>query len=461
VPEPLQPAIDALAKHHPTWRHGLLLFETIVERLGALAVIDSANAGASRWLYRRVAERSTEIVPWPVATIEAAPLSQGAFDVEPDDAADWWKTPSTPEGTSRLRGLRSGRVKVLDGRQSLELGYGENGVLAERCINGLFPGRLAELADVLAAKDGPPHEQAAAFVAALDHGRYGPGRARMPVPMPGGTAGIWAVGRAGARRALFDGRVPPTARFLVVDGVAGTAIAWGTTVEETEAGFRTLVEREIPRPDLERQTITDDYDDDGNLIARGELDVPFEAPDEGEPPAAPEIDPVTGRVELGSFVLQGPASDVPMPDLTPATVPSVLVPLDLAPATPPPTGRWIRTLGDLGATCLAARFKAEEGYILAGERALTHVERGHLLAQLQDADERDAHSAAALTSEYEAFFRFQDTLYAWEPRGPGHEGRFRTTGGSRGPRFDAAGIDGERLLDQVLRHLRIRRGSRS
>lgn len=460
--------MDAFARHHPTWRHAVLLFDALVERLSGAGVVDSANGATIRWLYRRAAEDAAAIVPWPVAVLEAVPLEQGVLDLTERDAADWWKAQATPEeraapgGTSRLRGLRSGRLRVFDGQQKLELGYGSDGLVADRSLNDLHPGRLAELADALAAKGAPPYERAATFLVGLDPGRHGPGRARIPAPMPGGADHIWQVGRAGARRALFDGRVPSAARFVVADGVAGTAIGWGTTLPEAEAAYAAEVRRAQPVPDTTVHSITDDYDDDGNLIAREEPLLPPDGAPEGEsgPPTPAEFDPVTGRVDFGMFVVRAPKSDVSLPPLTLDTTPSVVVPLDPAPASQPPSGRWIRTLGTFGATRFAARWKSGDGFLLVGERALAHVDRIRVTADLEDADERIGRTEPG-TSAHEAFIRFEDVYYAWEPPGPDHPGRFRRAGSTSGPRFDASAVDGDQLLEQVWRHARIRRGSRS
>ena len=445
----------------------MLLFDALVERLGALAVVDSAEKGTQRWLYRRVAEGSADIVPWRVAHVLAVPLNYGIVNITEDDAADWWKDNAAPEEqrkTSRLRGLRSGRVMVHDGQQKLELGYGGDGLLAERCIDHRFPGRLDELVDVLAGKGVPGYERTAEFLAALDHGRHGPGRVRMPVPKPGGVTHIWVMGRGGARRALLDGRVPASARFIVSDGIVGTAVGWGTTLEEAQAAFDAEVRRELPRADGTLQSITDDYDDDGNLIARGKPPFPIDPEAEGEepgPPSPPEVDPITGRIEFGAMVLRGPKSDVPAPEFTPETLPTVVVPLEPVPAAPPPFGRWIRTLGELGATRPVVRLKAGDGYVLVGEQALLHVERGRLLEMLDEADERASVHEGACVSGYEAMYRFEDRVYRWESAGEGHHGRFRYAGGHSGPRFDAAAVEGDELIEGVRRHVKIRRGSRS
>lgn len=467
--DPLHAAAQVLGAHHPTWRHGQLLFDLIVEGLGPLAVVDAADGGAARWLYRRVSEGSAEIVPWPVAVCLAQALEKGIVPLTDDEGESWRASGDSRARTSRLRGLRPGRIKFCDGRQSLELGYGEDGQLKERCINGLFPGRLAGIAEALAGHGAAPAERAASFVVRLDQGRHGPGRVRMPVAIPGGVASIWQVGRSGARRALFDGRVPPSARYVVVDGVSATAVGWGATPEEAQAAYEAEVRREQPQPHHEVQTITDDYDDDGNLIARGDPGpLSAEGPEAGgepddEPMEPPSVDPITGRVDLGMFVVRGPASDVPMPALTLESTPSVVVPLDPSPASPPPLGRWVRTIGALGSTRHAARVKSGDGFLLIGEHVLAHVERARLLAQLDEADERRAAMFGGESlgnPEHEPFVRYEAVAYLWEPAHGDEPARFTVTRSARGPRFDAADLEGDEIAHQVRRQVRVRRGSR-
>lgn len=482
-PSPLDLAGRDLARSLPTIAHALRLYQLLVQALGPLAFEDTAEQGSVRWLCRRVAPGSAELLPWPTAVCSSAgrlgtvvPLSG------PVDEASAWRGQGQGQPAPADARPDHGQLVLCDGRQKISLVYGDDGRRKENALDDLFPGRLAEVRAVLQGA-ADPLAAVAAFVAGLDDARHGPGRLRCPVPVPGGVVGTWATGLAGARRALFDGRVPASARFLVADGWAGTAVCWGSTREEALAAYEAEVRRAPPERHEVFETCVDDYDDDGNLIARGTLPFPLgdagptssddqgegagpeAAPEEGSwkgdaEGAAPEVDPITGRVEFGPMVVRGPRSDAPPPALSPETIPCVLVPLDPSPVKPPPFGRWIRLLGARGATRHVVRAKDGDGFLLVGAEALPRMVLARLRSDLDALDAKAAESEQALPSpvpEFARFVRFRAGRYRWTAATPDRAAGLRRFGGAQGPRFDAGDLDGDELVAEVWRQRRVLR----
>jgi hypothetical protein len=55
---------------------------------------------------------------------------------------------------------------------------------------------------LLARKAAMPAELVSEYVAGLDVARHGPGRVHVPVPLPGGVAGVWNCGLHALREAV-------------------------------------------------------------------------------------------------------------------------------------------------------------------------------------------------------------------------------------------------------------------
>jgi hypothetical protein len=175
---PLQRALDRLAQILDSREVARRWYEEYLAALGARAVVDTVNNRTATWVHRR---------------------ASGSNDVLPLPAVLW----TTQGGTRFLQG-----IEVHDGRQEIKILYGDDGRIAERGRNDLYPGRLVELARVLKnAKDGIA--ESVAFVAGLGDEQQGPGRIHYPVLVPGGVVTVWRLGLMGCRRALFDGRVTP------------------------------------------------------------------------------------------------------------------------------------------------------------------------------------------------------------------------------------------------------------
>lgn len=443
-PNPLERAAKALAGVLPTRDVARRWFDAAVAALGEGAVVDTAERGALRWVARR---------------------ERGGRDLLPAPALVW-----STQGRRTAGGFELLEVlELYDGRQKIGFVYAPEGPRVESSTDARWPGRLPELAGLLSgAKDG--FEATLRFVVGLDDARFGPGRVHYPVPVPGGLRTAWHVGLSGCRRALHAERVEAGARFLVADGLEGRATGWGVTREEALAAYAAEVARELPRQRYEEQFANDDYDDDGNLLKRGSLEGMFgeqppleEAPAagsyvEGAPPE-PEIDPITGAVELtgGPMRLRGPSSDAPPVPARPECVPHVLIPLEASPASPPPAGRWVRLLGEQGVTRHAVRLKDGDGFLLVGADLLGHVDLRTLRADLDRIDAEAAERGPSIEPMFPQYTRYRTRLYAWRPESAGRPAGLHDVGQESGPRFDAAGLDGDRVQGQVRRQQRVRR----
>ncbi len=392
-------------------------------------------------------------------------------------------------------------LEIYDARQRISLVYDAGGRLVERVLNDLSPGRLVELAAVARGKDG--FAASVALVAGLDDGRHGPGRIHYPVLVPGGVETVWRMGLVGCRRALAGGGLPSAVRFLVADGLEGRALGWGVTREEALAAYAAEVARELPRQRHEEQFANDDYDDDGNLLARGsleavqrelgmpelglsemgpaavedvsQLDVVMEREEEDhgglprdvpmdpdvqrfEESKGPQIDPVTGSIDLlgGPIFLRGPRPDAPPVPERRGCVPHVILPLEPSPPQPPARGRWVRTLGEAGRTRHAVRIKDGDGYLLVGADLLGLVNLSTLPQEL-DVIDATADGAPQHHSPFERYYRYRERLYAWRPATAERPERLADCGTQTGSRYDAGSLNGDDVQAQVRRYRRIPR----
>jgi hypothetical protein len=426
-------------------------YERYLAALGSRAVVDTVNDGASTWIHRRIA---------------------GASEVRPLPRVRWTRVQVLGRDE-----VREG-LELHDGRQSMELLYADDGAMVERTIHDLFPGRLIELRRVLAGA-ADPWQASVDFVLGLGDERHGPGRIHYPVPVPGGVVTVWNHGLGGSRRALFDGRVPADARFVVVDGLEGAVVGAGRTEDEARDAYAAAVAERLPEQRRQVRTITDDYDDEGNLIKRGELPPelagppspseasgemavsPEEAPswrpdaDDEEPPDRPGVDPITGRISFGPITFRGPRSDAPPVPRRPECVPYVLLPLEPSLDTPLPRGRWHRVLGALGVTRHVVRIEEPEGFTLVGADLLGLVDLKGLNAVLDAVDAKDPDAPG--DPAHEPYVRFRARQYRWAPASASRPEGLRWARSGRGPRFDAASLDGDDLQAMVRRQRRVLR----
>jgi len=461
---PLSAAVDAMRTHVPTSRHAEMLFEILTDLLGDQGVVWTANEGRLRKLFRRDPLDATLVAPWPLAQLSLGGRIGWVSPTSDTRTGEVVPDPEPPPGkTSKLRGLGPGELGVFDGPAMISLVFGEHGGFQEASIEDRFPSRLPEIPVALASKRAPPVELIAACLAYVDPGAHGPGRVQMPVPVPGGAEGTWMVGLLAARRALYSGRVPDEARYLVADGVSGSAVGFGPTLAAATAAFEVRVAASPPAPDTTMHTAWDDYDDDGNLLRRGEMPgpdepTPWESSEADEPwkPAAPP-----GTIDLtgGLVRMTGPTPDVPLPPITVATVPRAIVPLAASPPFSPPLGRWERTIGAKGATAHVARLVRPDGFLQVGERVLWRVDPRTIEAALDDVDSGSAELDAALSeaSAGRAFLRFRSCTYRWADARGSRPAGFERAGSSSGPHFDGVALDGDAEAQVVRRHVRVPR----
>jgi hypothetical protein len=167
------------------------------------------------------------------------------------------------------------------------------------------------------------------------------------------------------------------------------------------------------------------------------------------------VDPVTGRVDLGTFFMRGPRSDAPPLPRRPECLPLVLIPLEPSPAEPPPRGRWVRLLGELGVTRHVVRIEERDGFTFIGADLLGLVDLPSLPAQLDRIDAVDPLYTGS--PECQRYVRYRARQYRWTPATATRPEGLAPASGSSGPRFDAGGLDGDTLQAMVHRHRRVLR----
>ena len=410
-----------------TVRHAKMLFEMVADLLGERCLIETAEGGRRRFLFVREESGADRIVPWPLVSLRiGGRLSTVALLWAPPGTPE--EPPPRPGRVPRLRGLGPGEVIIHDGAQFVTVTYGADGRWVETS-KGKEPAELTGAVSAVAKGTGPRVELLANYVASLDVARHGPGRIQLPVPLPG-CAGIWQRGLSAIRVALFDDRIPSAARWIVADGWAGTALAWGTTRDEALEAWRADVERNQPRPPRSGQSRPATED---SVERRGEW------PDE-----------VTIEMKLSA-----PPSDIPQPDPLPENTPAVLIPLEPPPRAAPPWGSWTRLLGRFGTTVPAALRREADGFTLVGDRLAESIDLDDLDARLdavalppmppapagRDAHRRRAKSLVVIYTFVDPATGVPMTPYASQT--------------SRGPAFDPATLDGDDLRWKVVRGRRL------
>ncbi len=424
----------------------------------------------------RIAAGSPEVLPWVTVIVSDVGRLGHVRPLGGGDAS----------GVRRPAPGQPGfELAIFHGKQRLGLAYDGDGQPMDGRLDDLAPGRLVGLPGAMKGA-ADPLAASVAFVAGFDDTGHGPGRVHYPVPAPGGVQYAWGAGLHGCRRALHDGRMPAAARFVVADAIEGRALGWGATREEALAACMAEIAREMPERRSTLQTAVDDYDDDGNLIGRGELpdflrlggaggaeaapgDTPGYAP-EGEAEASempePEVDPITGQIDFGVMMIRGPVSDAPPVPKRAECVPLVLVPLDPSPTGAPTQGRWVRMLGALGVTRHAVRMKDGDGFLLVGADLLGHLDLRTLREDLDHLDAVADANPLVFPSPFpdtERYVRYRAREYCWQAERPATSEHPARPAGlvpshpTGGPRFDAGGLDGDLLQGRVYRQHRVRR----
>ena len=447
-------ALEALVATLPTKDAARAWYERCVASWGGRAVEETFSDGAMRQVVRR---------------------GEGGDDLLPGVSLLWRQ--------ASIGGKRGEGLMLLDGLQSISVVYGDDGAPLDRSANGNAAGRLGELVRLL-AREPAPADAALRWFTSLDEDRFGLARVHYPVSAPDGLPSVVFAAVKGLRRALFSGQLPERACYVAIDGVAGEVFAHGSTRDEAVAACQRQLENTPVAPRAETGTPTDDYDDDGTLLARGAVPrwpAPGESPPDddlqsdegagwrpdvdaeawkGDDDAPPEASITEGpdgrqtvRFALFSGFLRGPSADAPALPQRPECTPIVVVPLEGPLTSPPPAGRWWRVLGARGRTGHVLRIDRGHDFVLVGCDLLGLVDLDRLEAALDHVEATNPLPQGP--PEYAPFYRFRTRSYRWTPDGPERAQGLRPAGGSRGTRFDAAALDGDALQGQVLRFTKV------
>lgn len=353
----------------PTRAHAEMLFAQVLDLLGDLAWVETWNGEQSRTLYRREAPGSEWIVPWPLLSVSRggregpSPIMTGVPGV--------YEEPKVRPGPApKLRGLGPGQLSLHDGPQYVTVCYGGDGRWFECSVSSPPQEALAGVLPALAAKTASPVELVSSFVAGLDLGRHGPGRVMLPVPLPGGVAGVWNCGLFAIRDVLFESGLPRGGSFIAADGWTGRAVAAGASRESTVRGWRGIVAQVRPFPEKPK------------------------APPEPLPEPSMEQSFEDGKFTMHA-TLVGPKSDVPWVEPTLENSPAAVLALVAAPETAPPVGTWTYLVDKFGNVRPATLRRDRAGFTLVGEHVLGTLDLDTLDAQLDAADrEWDVRAAA-------------------------------------------------------------------
>ena len=379
------------------------------------------------------------------------------------DQPHWDPEPPAPQILPRGADMHGGYLSIALSGSHFDIGYNDKGLFCEAVVGGgdsfsdwyfggskphqwdpaARPPQRRPLALLLRGDLDPrgwPTDRMAQLLAELALAAPQGPRVRMPVEIPGGPARIWAVAMQGAMRALSQSPVPETARWLVVDGFAGTAVACGASREEADTLWQSEVARLRPKPaelkqqpqqstqlHAERRKTTASHD----ARLRSEI-ARLEAEDRANagnvrPLRKPGVDTATGDIvgkdgkvkgkSLGTFDLQfgaggivgggTPQPVVPWPLPTPTATPSALIAL-----TPPPplpvvwrdagfTER-LCMLDDQGELAYAFRRTEPDGWTAVGAHLLPDLEPQQLDKWLWLAQSAAAADLAQMPNEFQA-----------------------------------------------------------
>lgn len=352
---------DALALRSalPTSRHAEMVVDSLGSLLGARAVIETAGHGTTTTIYCRDRDHDDWLVPWPIlrfARGQRLGWVQGA-EGPPSNAPP----PASDAPPPRLSGVMPGELEIYYGEFSFTWTYGEDGRIAETC-RGHPVERLAELARATTDTAGNPVENLIDYLATLDPGRLGSGRVQRPVPSPASVEGPWRLGLARVRDAIFDGRLPGDARWVAVDGFAGSVLCASATRDDAIARCRDEIARVRPVP----------------------------PPPEPPPELPPEIEAQIGAPG-GYFMISAPGADAPPGvEATAANTPIALMELAPLPAEPPPFGRWIHVFDERGAPGHALLRRDERGITLIGNDVLGQIDPAEIDEHIDAADRNAA-----------------------------------------------------------------------
>lgn len=447
-PLPVRLARQALVRSLPTLGHAVDLYEAVCDALGEQAFHDPDGGEVVRKIYPRDAEG------WlvPHCPIELSFAGRGVFPVEVLGGGEP-VPPRAPEVPRIMpkRFVRPGHIRLDDGEGSFEIAYNAHGVKFETSsAGGLVDSRtwedlpyridpqarpptrrpLSILCEPDLVPEGVDLSTLCGWVAALDHGARVPARVWLPVPRPGGPEGVLRVGIAGLRRAFFEQPPPTDPHFVVVDGVAGTAIGYGATEDEAFANWQRAVWRVKPRVPEQKPPAP----------------VPL-VPE--QPPSVEEHPDGSKTYHLGTFMLAAAGSALDPPVDTPDTLPAVRIPLAPLDLTVPPAfraqgfERRVVLVGGRGHLSTALLRPEGAGCLLVGQDVMDQLDPTTLLSELAQAE---AKSPVPDPFALGHGPRWGQRTFIIGPRGG-----LMATAASYGGSFSPGGLDGDALRWQVLR----------
>jgi hypothetical protein len=448
-PLPVRVARDALVRSLPTLGHAVDLYEAVGEALGDQVFHDPDGGDVTRKIYPRDSDG------WlvPHCPLELSFAGRGVLPVQVLGGGELVppRAPEVPKLIPR-RHARPGHIRLDDGEGHFEIAYNTHGVKFETSSSGGglvdrrdwedLPYRIDPTArpptprplSLLCHPDLPPEgvglATLTAWTAALDPRTRVPARVWLEVPRPGGPEGVLAVGLAGLRRVFFEQPPPPDARWVVVDGVAGTAIGYGATPDEAHAAWQHAVWRVKPRaPEPKPAT-----------------PVPL-VPE--QPPSETKNPDGSTTFHLGTIVLSGRGSALDPPVDTPDTLPAVRLPLPPLDFTVPAAFRAVGferrvvLVGGRGRLGTALLRPEGSGYVLVGQDVVDRIDPTTLLAELDRAEARFPTQDPFATGHGP---RWGQRTFMVDPAGA-----LRVTQASHGGAVSPGELNGDALCGQVLR----------
>ena len=472
-PLPVRLARQALVRSLPTLGHAVDLFEAVCEALGDQVFHDPDGGEVIRKIYPRDAEG------WlvPHCPVELSFAGRGVMPIEVLGGGEPvpLRAPEVPRIMPK-RFVRPGHIRLDDGEGSFEIAYNAHGVMFETSsAGGLVDSRtwedlpyridpqarpptrrpLSILCEPGLVPEGVDLSTLCGWVATLDPGARVPARVWLPVPRPGGPEGVLRVGIAGLRRAFFEQPPPPeareasddrserrqvvgrsperaaeVARFVVVDGVAGTAIGYGATEDDAFADWQQAVWRVKPRAPEQKPAAP----------------VPL-VPE--QPPSVEEHPDGSKTYHLGTIVLAGAGSALDPPVDTPDTLPAVRIPLAPLDLTVPPAfraqgfERRVVLVGGRGHLSTALLRPEGAGCLLVGQDVMDQLDPTTLLSELAQAE--------AKSPVPDPFAERHGSRWGQRTFIIGPRGGLMATAASYGGSFSPGGLDGDALRWQVLR----------
>ena len=420
---PMRQARAAITRSLPTMHHALRLFEAVVEHLGERAWLDPEGGDQRQRLLLRDVEHSDWLVPVPLVehcwSGARGEHSLGTFinpnAVIPADAPEGWKpgdpwygeVDPEPEVYPEGPDMRAGEFAIAEGPAYFRVCYDDRGLKGETQssatdnytfarYDALRPYTVDPLArpptaaplSLLCRDDLDPEGHTIAdlaeMICTMEPVARVPARVRLPLPIPGGAEGAWTRACWAMREALWSGRVPASARWLVADGFDGSALAWGDTRAQALERYEAELARVRPRPpgwkpEPEQEALTLPEADAGPRVLKDE---------EGQ-----TVGFSTGTIRLEAPAVGELAWPMPLPRFTPA----VLLPLPPLPSDIPDHlraagyRRWVRLLGGYGAVGHGLLREDEAGgFTLIGAGVLDLVTDPEALEEEMDAcDDKD------------------------------------------------------------------------